>query len=367
MVAAQRVGFSTELPGRTTAPLVAEIRPQVSGLIEARKFTEGTRVKAGQVLYQIDAASYRAAYASAQAALAKAEATAEADRLTAERQAALARIEAVSQQDAQDAAAALKQAQSDVAAAQAALQTARINLARTTITSPIDGWIDVSAVTRGALVTAEQTTALTTVRQFDPIQVDITQSSADLLKLKRDIAAGRVQQVSADEAQVKLLLEDGSTYAQAGRLRFSGVSVNTGTGAVTLRAVFANPDGLLLPGMYVRAVLDTAVADDALTVAQQAVTRDAQGGTSVLVVDAAGVVQRRTITVDRAVGNRWRVSQGLSVGERVVIEGQQKVKPGDRVQAQTVAAVGTTGPQTVPAAGSPGPQASAAAPTVASR
>ncbi|WP_018411587.1 efflux RND transporter periplasmic adaptor subunit [Methyloversatilis thermotolerans] len=328
--------LTTELPGRTTSPLVAEIRPQVGGIIQARHFTEGARVKAGQPLYQIDAASYRASYASAQAAVAKAEALVEADRLTAQRQAALAEIDATSQQDKQDADAALRQAEADLASARAALDTARINLERTSIASPISGLVDIASVTPGALVSADQSTALTTVRQIDPIQVDVTQTSAELLALRRELDAGRLRRVGQDEVAVQLILEDGSTYARTGKLRFSGVAVNTATGAITLRAVFDNPDGALLPGMYVRAVLQTAQDDHALLVPQQAVSRDSNGAASVLVVDAHNTVSRREVVTGRQIGNRWLVSSGLQPGERVVVEGGQKVKPGDTVQAQAV-------------------------------
>lgn len=335
---AEEAQLSTELPGRLSSPLVAEIRPQVSGLIKARRFTEGASVKAGDPLYQIDPASYQAAYASAQAAVAKAEAVVESDRLTAQRQADLARIDAVSQQDKQDAEAALKQAQADLATARAALETARINLGYTTLNSPISGLVDVSTVTPGALVTAAQTTALTTVRQINPIQVDITQSSAELLRLKRDLASGRLQRVGQDEVQVQLQLEDGSTYARSGKLRFSGVSVNTSTGAITLRATFDNPDGLLLPGMYVHARLQTALARDAILVPQQAVSRNNKGEARVLVVDAQNKVSQRGIVTSQQVGNRWLVDSGLKAGERVITEGAQKVKVGDVVQVQEVSA-----------------------------
>lgn len=332
----ESVTLSTELAGRTSAPLVAEIRPQVGGIIQSRTFTEGQHVQAGQVLYQIDPASYQAAYANAEAAAAKAEATLDAARLTAERRVELLKIEAISQQDSQDAQAALKQAEAELAAARAALRSARIDLQRTSITSPIAGVVDVSSVTPGALVTAAQSTALTTVRQVDPIQVDITQSSAELLRLKRELAAGQLQG-AGDAAPVTLILEDGSTYAHAGRLSVTGVSVNASTGMVTLRAVFPNPDGLLMPGMYVRAVLPTARADAALLVPQQAVSRDATGQASVLVVRADNTIQARVIVAERALGSRWLVSSGLAAGERVVVEGTQKVKAGDVVQVQPVA------------------------------
>jgi membrane fusion protein (multidrug efflux system) len=338
VMAPEHLDITTELSGRTTSPLVAEIRPQVGGLIQRRTFTEGAHVKAGEVLYQIDAASYQASVDSAQAALARAQATLAASQLTAQRQAALLRIQATPQQTYEDAEAAVAQAKADVASAQATLATARINLARTRITSPISGLVDVSSVTPGALVTAEQTTALTTVRQINPIQVDITQSSAELLRLKAELAQGQLHQVSEDEVAVKLILEDGSTYPQEARLRFAGVSVNTSTGAITLRAVVPNPNGLLLPGMYVRAVLATAKAPSALLVPQQAVSRDRNGGASVLVVDAQHKAAQRAIVTSRQVGNRWLVTSGLQAGDQVIVEGNVKVKAGDVVQAQAVSA-----------------------------
>ncbi|MEK8051086.1 efflux RND transporter periplasmic adaptor subunit [Ideonella sp. DXS22W] len=366
----EAVALATELPGRTTAPQVAEIRPQVGGIVKAKRFTDGSVVRAGQVLYEIDPASYQAAVASAQAAVDKAQATVKTSQLTAQRRAELVKIEAMSQQDAQDAQATLAQAQADLAAAQAALQTARINLGRTQITSPISGRVDISTVTVGALVTAEQTTALTTVRQMDPIQVDITQSSAELLRLKRDLASGKLQKLPSGkgdgkgtdagvETSVKLLLEDGSTYTRTGRLSVASPAVNTSTGAVTLRAVFANPDGLLMPGMYVRAQLPTAVADQVLLVPQQAVTRAADGSASVLVVGADNKVAKKVITAERAVGNRWLVTAGLAAGSRVVMEGGQKVKVGDVVQPQEITAA-------APAAAS-APATPASAATVAAR
>jgi membrane fusion protein (multidrug efflux system) len=330
------VTLSTELPGRTSATLAAEIRPQVGGIVLARRFAGGEHVKAGQVLFTLDPASYQAAVDSAQAAVDKAQATVEADQLTATRTAELAATGAASAQDRQDADSALKLARADLASARAALATARINLQRTAITSPIDGVVDVPAVTPGALVTADQATALATVRSTARMQVDVTQSSAELLRLKADLAAGRLKRVPSGEASVKLLLEDGSTYAQAGRLSFSGVAVNTSTGAVTLRALFDNPQGLLMPGMYVRAVLQTGVASNVLLVPQQAVARDAAGAASVLVVDEQNKVSQRAIVADRAEGNRWLVSQGLKAGERVVVEGMQKVRQGDVVQTQVV-------------------------------
>lgn len=334
-VAPETVPLVTELLGRTRAPLVAEIRPQVGGIVQAQRFVDGQRVQAGQLLYQIDPASHRAALASAEAALARAEATQATHRLTAERQQALLKSDATPRQAVQDAQAALQQADADVAAARAALETARINLARTAVTSPIAGVADVSTVTAGALVTADQASALTTVRQTDRMQVDLPQSSADWLRLKQALASGQLQ-APGGATPVSLVLEDGSTYAQTGTLRVSGVAVNTGTGAVTLRAEFPNRDGLLLPGMAVRARLTLATAAQAILVPQQAVSRNAAGQASVWVVNPQQQVQARAVVAERAVGNRWLVTQGLAAGERVVVEGQQKVKAGDTVQAQPV-------------------------------
>lgn len=337
-LAAQTVGLSTELPGRVAAPVVAEVRPQVRGLIRSRNFVEGGTVKAGQVLYEIEPDSYRVALASAQAGVDRAQATLDAARLTAQRRSELLRADAVSVQDLQDAQVAQKQAEADVAAARAARDAAQLNLSRTQVTSPISGRVDVSSVTPGALVTADQTTVLTTVRQTDPVQVDISQSSAELLRLKRDFATGKLQKVGTEEARIHLVLEDGSAYPLPGKLRMTGVSVNAATGAVTLRAQFPNPQGELMPGMYVRAQLETGNVPEGLQVPQQALQRDARGAASVLVVDEAGVVQRRAVTVNRAYGNAWLVSAGLKVGERVIVEGLQKVRPGDTVQAHPVEA-----------------------------
>ncbi len=329
---AGKVSLSTELPGRVSAPQQAEVRPQVRGLVKTRNFSEGELVKAGQVLYQIEPDAYRIALASAQASVAKAQATLEAAKLTAQRRAELLKIDGVSQQDVQDAQVAVKQAEADLASARATQDSAQLNLSRTAVTAPISGRVDVSSVTPGALVTADQTTALTTVRQLDPIQVDVSQSSAELLRLKRELASGKLKRVGGETAQIKLLLEDGSTYPLPGKLSFAGVAVNTSTGAVTLRAQFPNPEGVLLPGMYVRAVLETGVVEQGLVVPQQAVQRDSRGGASVLLVDAQNKVQKRPVTVSRAFGNGWLVSDGLQAGERVIVEGGQKVKPGEQVQ-----------------------------------
>ena len=336
-VEAQRQTITTELPGRTSARLIAEIRPQVGGIVQRRLFEEGAQVRAGQVLYQIDPASFQASFASAEASVAKANATLSSAAITARRSTELVKIDAISQQVNDDAQATLKQAQAELAVARAALDAARINLERTRIVAPISGRADISTVTPGALVTANQETALTTVQQLDPLVVDVVQSSGELLRLKRELASGRLQRSgNADEAPIKLVLEDGSAYPHAGRLQFSGVTVNRSTGAVTLRALVPNPDGVLMPGMYVNARLETGVAEQALLVPQQGITRTPSGEASALVVGEGSKVERRAVKVDRAIGDRWLVTDGLKVGDLVIVDGLQRIKPGAVVQ--TVAA-----------------------------
>jgi membrane fusion protein (multidrug efflux system) len=327
-----------ELPGRTNARIIAEIRPQVSGIIQERTFVEGANVKAGDVLYRIDPAIYQAEVASAQATLEKAEANLKSIQVKAERYAELLKINAVSKQDHDDAQASQKQAQADIALAKAALDTARINLGYTRITAPISGRVETSVVTPGALVTANQTAALTTVQQLDPIYVDVTQPSSELLRLKRELASGKLKRVGSDEARIKVLLEDGSVYPHAGRLKFSGVTVNPTSGAVTLRAVVPNPEGLLMPGMYVRAQLEEAVDEAAILVPQQSVTRTAKGDAIVLVVNALSKVEQRPVDVSRAVGSQWMVDAGLAAGDRVIVEGFQKIKVGDEVKPKLITA-----------------------------
>ncbi|WP_394791717.1 efflux RND transporter periplasmic adaptor subunit [Rhodoferax sp.] len=327
----QRVALTTELPGRTSPVLIADVRPQISGLVQARGFTEGSDVKAGELLYQIDPATYRASADSAQAALAKAEANLVSVKLKAGRYKELVAIKAVSQQDADDAAASQLQTEADVASAKAALQTAKINLDYTRIVSPIAGRIGKSTVTQGALVTANQADALATVQKLNPIYVDVTQSSSALLALKRALAQGKL---SNGTAKVKLLLEDGSPYPLEGKLQFSGVTVDQSTGAITLRAEFPNPKADLLPGMYVRAVVEEGVMDQALLVPQPAVSRDTTGKPIAYVVNADGKLEQRNITTDRAIGNQWLVSSGLKAGDKLVVEGQQKARPGAAVDAK---------------------------------
>jgi len=327
---AQRL--TSELPGRTKAWLTAEIRPQVGGIVQQRLFVEGAEVEAGEVLYLIDPASYQAAFDQARASSAEALATLNSARLKATRYAGLVKIDAISQQDNEDAQASLQSAQAAYQAAQAAEKSARINVTYTRITAPISGRVESSSVTPGALVTASQETPLTTVQQLDPLYVDITQSSAEVLRLKRELAAGRLSKAGDDEAHIVLRLEDGSEYPYPGRLQFSGASVSESTGSVTLRAVVPNPDGLLLPGMYVRAVLEEAMDEQALLVPQRAVTRSHSGATSVLLV-VDGKVEQRQIVVGRSVDNQWWVKSGLKAGEQVIIEGGQKVRVGDAVRS----------------------------------
>ena len=333
VVKAQRQAVTTELPGRTSAYLAADIRPQVGGIIQKRLFKEGAKVKAGQPLYQIDPASYQAAYDSAKASLLKAEATLASSRLKAQRYAELNKIDAVSKQDNDDAQSTLRQNQADVEVQKAAVQTAAINLQYTKILSPISGRIEKSSVTPGALVTASQTTALTTVQQIDPIYVDVTQSTVDLLRLRRELASGQISKSGENAAQVKILLEDGSAYDRTGRLEFTGLSVDTGTGMITLRAVVPNPDGVLLPGAYVRAVLEEGVDEHALLVPQKAVSRDQTGAATALVLGANGKVEQRLVTVARAVGNNWWISKGLKEGDKLIVDGLQKVRTGDTPRA----------------------------------
>ncbi|MDH0867929.1 efflux RND transporter periplasmic adaptor subunit [Mitsuaria sp. GD03876] len=325
VVATQDAPLALELPGRLSASQVAEIRPQVSGIVQKRLFDEGTTVRAGQPLYQLDAATYEAERARTAAALQKAEAQVAVARTRAERDAELLKADALSRQSADDSASALRQAHADVAVARAALDAARVQLDRTRITAPIGGRIEVSTVTAGALVTANQTQALTTVQQLDPMHVDIVQSSAEILALRRQLDA------RSGSRQVRLVLEDGSEYARPGTLQFSGVTVDRGTGAVTLRAIVPNPDGTLLPGMVVRTKLLAGVDSGVVLVPQQGVTRSPTGDATALVVGPENKLQLRPLVLTRAVGNQWLVASGLKPGDKLAIEGLQRVRAGQAV------------------------------------
>jgi membrane fusion protein (multidrug efflux system) len=305
----------------------------VNGIIQKRLFTEGAEVKAGQVLFQIDPALYQATLASAKAILARAEANLLPARLKAGRYQELLASQAVSQQDYDDAQAAVKQAEAEVAAAQAAVENARITVQYTSISAPISGRIGRSSVTAGALITANQETALATIQQLDPIFVDVTRSSSEILQLKRQLAAGTLKTDANGAARVKLLLEDGTPYPQPGTLKFSEVSVDAGTGSVTLRTLFPNPEQLLLPGMFVRAILEEGSNDSALLVPQRGVTRNPAGNPMVFVVGAEEKVEARPIKVSRTIGDSWLVEEGLQAGDRVILEGIQRARPGTVVKA----------------------------------
>lgn len=336
VLATENQTLSTELPGRTTAFQNADIRPQINGIIQKRQFTEGALVKANQPLYQVDPATYEAAQASAQAALAKAQATARTAQVNAKRNAELVEIDAISRQVFDESQALVQQTQADVAVAQAALDAARINMRYTRILAPISGRIGLSAVTAGALVTANQTTALATIQQLDPIYVDITQSSADLLQLRKQWQDGKFTRVDSKQAKVRLVLEDGSTYPLEGTLQFTGAAVNPTSGAITLRATFPNPDHFLMPGMYVRSQLATSVAPQALLVPQEAVVRNPAGEPSVQVVDGDNKLVKRPVELGQAVGNRWLVISGVKAGEKVMVDGFQKARVGQTVKPTVV-------------------------------
>lgn len=329
----QNVTLTRELPGRTKATLSSEIRPQVGGIIQARFFEEGAFVKKDALLYQIDPSSYQAAFEEAKATLQNAEALVESTRLKSERYADLVKIDGVSKQDMEDAKASYLQAVASVEAKKAALQTARINLEYTKIKAPISGRIGTSSVTVGALVTANQTTALATIRTLDPIYVDLTQSSTQLLKLRALLEQQGIKQGST---KLALKLEDGSVYKQNGTLHFQEIAVDESTGSVTLRATFPNPDGVLLPGMYVRALIDEAVNSAAILVPQQAIQRDPKGNATALIVTADNKVEKRVIVTERAIGDTWLVNSGLNAGDRVIVEGVNKVRVGDSVRVVDV-------------------------------
>jgi membrane fusion protein, multidrug efflux system len=327
-VSTRPVLLTTELPGRTSAFRIAEIRPQVSGLIQKRLFTEGAEVNAGDVLYQIDPAPFQAALDNAKASLAKAEANLPAIRAKAERYRKLAATSAISQQDYEDKTAALRQAEAEVAYWKASVKTARINLGYTRITAPISGRIGRSNVTDGALVTAYQPQELTTIQQIDPIYVDVAQSAAELQRLKHSLDAGRLKQSGEDHKKVTLVLQDGTPYPLEGVLQFRDVTVDPTTGSVIIRAIFPNPRSALLPGMFVRAVVQEGIAEESILVPQQGVSRNSKGEPIALIVDETGQVRQRRLTLDRAIDNQWLVASGLSGGERLIVEGMLNVRPG---------------------------------------
>jgi RND family efflux transporter MFP subunit len=341
-LAASAVPITTELPGRVTAYRAADVRPQVNGVILKRLFVEGSEVKAGQQLYQIDPSPYQAAFDSATAAAMSA-------RTLATRYKLLAKANAVSRQDYDNAMAADLQAR-------AAVELAHINLVYTKVLSPISGRISRSAVTEGALVTANQTTALSSVQQLDPIYVDVTQPSTTLLRLKREAAAGTLQQNNAGQTPVHLRLEDGSGYGETGTLQFSEVTVDEGTGSVTLRAIFPNHQRLLLPGMFVREQIEEGVQRDAILVPQLGVSHDQKGDPIALVVGPDNVVQLRVLEADRAVGDQWLVTAGLKAGDRVIVEGLQLARPGSKVDPQEYQTALARDPQSPAPKGKPKPK-----------
>lgn len=329
----QQVELTTELPGRTSAYLIAEVRPQVSGIIKKRHFKEGSFVKEGQILYQIDPAPFQAAYDSAAASLARAQANLPALEARAGRYRELLAGGAVSQQDFDDVDSAFRQAQAEVAYWEAAVESARINLGYTRVTAPISGMIGKSNMTEGALATANQPVPLATIQQFNPIYVDVPQSTTDLLRLKRRIEKGILTVEGEIQKKVGLLLEDGSEYPLDGTLEFRDVTVDPTTGTVTLRAVFPNPDSILLPGMFVRAVVREGIDKQAILIPQSTVSRDPKGNALTLVVDGDGIVRQCQIEIDWAMGDQWLVASGLSAGDLVIVEGALRVRPGMQVKA----------------------------------
>jgi membrane fusion protein (multidrug efflux system) len=336
-VHAQRVDITNELPGRTVPSLIAEVRPQVSGIIQKRAFTEGSEVKAGDLLYQIDPAPYQAAYDSSVAALARANAGLISAQAKAKRYDELSNRSVVSQQDLETAVAASEQAKADVASAQASLEAAKINLGNTKLTAPINGRIGVSSLTQGALVTANQTNALATIQSLDPIYVDVTQSSTEILKLRRQIESGQLQRQTG-AIKAKLILEDGTTYKEEGELHFTDVTVGQSTGTVTLRATFANPDRILLPGMFVRAIVEVGSNPNAILVPQRGVSRDPRGQATALFVTSDNKVEQRSIIVSQTRGADWIVEKGISDGDRLIVDGLQKIRAGVAVKPVEVQA-----------------------------
>jgi len=328
VVKAETVALNTELSGRTSSYAIADIRPQVGGIIQQRAFTEGGEVHVGELLYQIDPATYQASLESAKAALARDEAALMSVKLKAERYQSLIADKAISQQDLDDAQASYKQAEANVLSDKAAIRAAQINLGYTRVISPISGRIGKSSVTQGALVTANQTAALATVQQLDPIYVDLTQSMADLMRLKRALASGALKRAGNNEAKVQLVLEDGTVYPIEGKLAFTDVTVDQTSESVSLRALFPNPKHELLPGMFVRARLETGARDQSLLVPQQAVSHNTRGDAIVMIASADGKFEQRVIKTEQTVGDKWLVTGGLKLGDQVIVEGLQRLRPG---------------------------------------
>ncbi|CAM3443934.1 efflux RND transporter periplasmic adaptor subunit [Salmonella enterica] len=328
------LAVTTELPGRTSAFRIAEVRPQVSGIVLKRNFTEGSDVEAGQSLYQIDPATYQADYDSAKGELAKSEAAAAIAHLTVKRYVPLVGTKYISQQEYDQALADARQSDAAVVAAKAAVESARINLAYTKVTSPISGRIGKSNVTEGALVTNGQSTELATVQQLDPIYVDVTQSSNDFMRLRQSVEQGSLHKDSASST-VELVMENGQVYPLKGTLQFSDVTVDESTGSITLRAVFPNPQHSLLPGMFVRARIDEGVQPNAILVPQQGVTRTPRGDAMVMVVNDKSQVEARNVVAAQAIGDKWLISEGLKPGDKVIVSGLQKARPGVKVKATT--------------------------------
>ncbi|OPL14161.1 MAG: efflux transporter periplasmic adaptor subunit [delta proteobacterium MLS_D] len=327
-VAPERLELTTELPGRTSAYRVAEIRPQVNGLIQKRLFKEGSDVAAGDVLYRIDSATFRAACDTARASLARARAKLPPLQSRAERYRKLLKANAISSQEYDDAESAFRQAEADIVYWEAALKAALIDLEHTSVTAPISGRIGKSNITEGGLVTAHQPTPMATIQQLDPMYVDVPQSTTELLRLEKRFVKGGLNNNDGKQGEIKLILEDGSSYPLEGVLEFRGVTVHPSTGTVTLRAVFPNPEGILLPGMFVRAVVREGVDEAAILVPQEAVSRDPKGDPFVLIVNSEGTVEQRNLDLDRAIGNRWLVRSGVVPGDRIIVSGIQKVRPG---------------------------------------
>ncbi len=326
------VVITTELSGRISAFLVAEVRPQVGGIIQKMLFREGSEVKEGDILYQIDTALYEANYDITKATLAKAEATIPPIKYKAERYKELITSNAISRQDYDEAVAALKKAEADVQMAKAEMHKAYINLEYTSIKAPISGRIGKSSITTGSLVTANQPLALAIIQKIDPVYVDVTQSTATLLQMKKSIERGLIKKDISNQAKVKLILEDGSPYTHEGILKFSDVTVDIGTGSISLRTEFPNSNFTLLPGMYVKALVEEGINENAVLVPQQSITRNSKGTAVAMLVDNSGKVSVREVHIDRAIANKWLVRDGLKAGDRIIVEGFQKIRPGDTVK-----------------------------------